>query len=123
MTLQMPGTGCQVRSPARLIVFAAIALTVFTLSHQVHASDRDTPAYMVYVDPITGKYSTKPPEDGAGATASAVPSSNNSGAASGLSPTTIDNKTSSTPSGPLLAILLLTGAAFVSLLLKGKQNF
>ncbi len=26
------------------------------------ASDRDTPVYRIYVDPVTGKYSTKPPD-------------------------------------------------------------
>lgn len=108
--------------PALIMVFAAIALFAFTYPDQASASDRDTPAYMIYVDPITGKYSTRPPEDSTGASdTSAINTqgSNNSGTVI----TAVQTNTTDTIMAPIIAVLLLTAAAFVSLLLKGKQSF
>lgn len=54
---------------SRSVVQSAILLSVMLLilcgaiyPRPATASDRDTPAYLIYVDPVTGKYTTTKPD-------------------------------------------------------------
>jgi hypothetical protein len=42
-----------------LLIF--VFISVFFFSHQTIASDRDVEPYLLYVDPVTGKYTTSKP--------------------------------------------------------------
>lgn len=96
-----------------------ILLVTALLPQTVPASDRDTPAYRIYVDPVTGRYSTKPPEQqgaqtGQAATATATPPA---------IPVTIG----ALPNGPdlrrpLKAVLILVGIAALSLLARAWKS-
>ena len=83
----------------------------------VVASDRDTPAYLIYVDPVTGKYTTTKPD--ANAQAVSGPS------AGSLEPPAITGAASTQPALPsqsmkaaFTAILLLFGLGLVSVFLR-----
>ncbi len=123
------GVGIRVNRPiqggiraAWLLTFTASALIFIAHTNQVHASDLDTPAYMIYVDPITGKYSARPPEGSTGATDISAGDPAQESNTSGTGMMTAQTTTTSTITAPIIAILLLTAVAFISLLVKGKQT-
>jgi len=53
---------------AVLVSVMLVVLSGTVYPREADASDRDTPAYLIYVDPVTGKYTTTKP----GANAQAV---------------------------------------------------
>jgi hypothetical protein len=76
------------------------------------ASDRDTPAYLIYVDPATGKYTTKRPD------ANAQPV-NGPIAGSTATPAVIPTRTMK---APFTAILLLVGLGMISLFFRKQAT-
>ena len=46
---------------AAVILVAYILLSGIVVQNQVQASDRDVDPYLIYIDPVTGKYSTQKP--------------------------------------------------------------
>jgi hypothetical protein len=111
----------------------AVVVIVLVLSFALSprpavASDRDTPAYLIYVDPVTGKYTTKRPDTNAqavnGPTAGSLESSAVTGNAiqpgAGGTATPAVNS-SRTMRAPFTAILLLVGLGLISLLFR-KQS-
>jgi hypothetical protein len=107
----------------RLVRGLQISLTILLVTaiftQTVPASDRDTPAYRIYVDPVTGRYSTKPPEQqGAqtGQPATAQPTSPAIPVTIGALPNGPDLRR------PLKAVLLLVGIAALSLLARAWKS-
>lgn len=47
---------------AVLVSVMLVVLSGTVYPRQADASDRDTPAYLIYVDPVTGKYTTTKPD-------------------------------------------------------------
>lgn len=46
-----------------MVLVVPLLITVLLAVTDTHASDRDTPAYRIYVDPETGRYTTTAPAD------------------------------------------------------------
>lgn len=99
-------------SQARVVVLIVLFATGLMVSEDASASDRDTPAYRIYVDPVTGRYSTKPPEDRSVSTAPDSIQSTPAIATAGNRP---DIRR------PLIAVTLLVGIATASLLAGKRQ--
>lgn len=99
----------------KLTVIALLLSTLLPVASI--ASDRDTPAYRIYVDPVTGRYSTKPPEAQGAQTGQTVT------APATAVPVTI----AALPNGPdlrrpLKAVLLLLAIATLSLLARAWKS-
>ena len=113
-------TGCHRFDLVKMAVLIPVMLLV--LSGAVYplaaaASDRDTPAYLIYVDPVTGKYTTKRPDANAQAVNGPTAGSLESAATTG-SPSVMPVQAMK---APLTAVLLLVGLGMASLLFR-KQD-
>jgi hypothetical protein len=124
-----------VRYRLRPVLLCALAIYMVCgpeLISQAWASDRDTPAYMIYVDPVTGKYTTKPPADNSttiNTMTGQAPASASGNADMGGMGVTADNSGLATNmsdrrrmKAPTIAILLLTGMAVFSLLFRNYRS-
>ncbi len=105
------------RTVSRLTV-CVLLLLLAGQSSLLLASDRDTPVYRIYVDPVTGKYSTKPPDSTNSPTAVQPSSSTTISQTNTVLPATMDNASETTeymPNKAATAIGLLIAIATLSL--------
>ena len=115
----MPLLTCSIparRPDVRAVLLAVLVVTSLLAVTDSPASDRDTPAYRIYVDPVTGRYSTKSPDQ----QATAAPQDKST------PPAAVSVAGSSANNGtlrrPLTAALLLVAIAAASLLATVKQS-
>lgn len=119
----------------RAVLLCALAIYALygpELISQAWASDRDSPAYMIYVDPVTGKYTTTPPADNsttvntmtgqAPASTSGITEMGGMSVTAGNAGLATDISARHRMEAPVIAILLLTGMAVFSLIFRNFRS-
>jgi hypothetical protein len=114
-------TGCHQFDVIQMAILIPVMLLVLcgaVYPLAAAASDRDTPAYLIYVDPVTGKYTTKQPDANAQAVNGPTAGSLESDATAG-SPSVMPVHAMK---APLTAVLLLVGLALSSLFFRKQDS-